>query len=76
MIVLFGVVAPTIQSMQGTNYQRVMPNREIDAKNRDKFWAQTEKEEVKRRELEAKRTEEENKKLDQERKEREVGLSL
>ncbi|XP_025093633.1 drebrin-like protein isoform X2 [Pomacea canaliculata] len=55
----------------GTNYQRVMPNREIDAKNRDKFWAQTEKEEVKRRELEAKRTEEENKKLDQERKERE-----
>ncbi|KAK7109940.1 drebrin-like protein B isoform X2 [Littorina saxatilis] len=55
----------------GSNYQRVIPTRELNSKSRDQFWAQTEKEETSRRDEDTKRQQEEAKKADQERKERE-----
>ena len=59
--------------VQGTDYHRVIPTRDINTKSRDKFWQQTEKDEVKRKDDDMKRQQEEISKADQERKEREVG---
>ena len=59
--------------VQGTDYHRVIPTRDINTKSRDKFWQQTEKEEIKRKEAEMKRLQEEKERAEQERKEREVG---
>ena len=59
--------------VQGTDYHRVIPTRDINTKSRDKFWQQTEKEEIKRKEAEMKRLQEEKQRAEQERKEREVG---
>jgi hypothetical protein len=51
-----------------------VPERDINTKNRDQFWAETEKAEKRRKEEEEKRLNEEKSKADQERKDREVGL--
>ena len=68
-----GALQAVFLLVQGTDYHRVIPTRDINTKSRDKFWQQTEKEEIKRKEAEMKRLQEEKQRAEQERKEREVG---
>ncbi|KAH9518483.1 hypothetical protein Btru_016919 [Bulinus truncatus] len=56
----------------GSDYQRVVPTKEININARDKFWAKAEKEESERQKIERIRLEEERKKAEEERKEREI----
>ncbi|GFS02032.1 drebrin-like protein [Elysia marginata] len=56
----------------GTDYKRIIPSSDINMNNRDKFWAQAEKDETKRQNEEKQRAEVERKRLDSERKEREL----
>lgn len=56
----------------GSNYQRVNPVKEINAKERDQFWLKEEQEEKKRLEEERKRKEIERKQREEEVKQREI----
>ncbi|KAK3791336.1 hypothetical protein RRG08_012520 [Elysia crispata] len=56
----------------GTDYKRIIPSSDINMNNRDKFWAQAEKDETKRQNEEKQRIEEERKRLESERKDREM----
>lgn len=73
MLIGRGALQAVFSMIQGTDYKRVIPTRDINTQSRDKFWEQTEKEEQKRKEEERKRLQEEKEKAEQERKEREVG---
>lgn len=56
----------------GSVYKRILPTREINPVEREKFWIKEQEEEKKRVIEERKKTEEERKKLEEERKEREI----
>ncbi|GFO14646.1 drebrin-like protein [Plakobranchus ocellatus] len=56
----------------GTDYKRIIPSSDINMNNRDKFWAQAEKDEIQRQKQEKQKMDEERRRLDVERKEREV----
>lgn len=56
----------------GTNYQRVNPIQEINARDRDQFWLKEEQEEKRRVEEERRRRDEERAKLEQEARQREA----
>lgn len=63
-------IGPTVPV--GTTYQRVNPNKEISARERDQFWLKEEEEERKRVEEEKRRKEVERKRLEEEAKRREL----
>lgn len=56
----------------GTNYERVNPIKEINAKARDQFWLKQEQEEKKRKEEEQKKRDSARVKLEEEVKQREI----
>lgn len=56
----------------GSVYKRIMPNREINPVEREKFWMKEQEEEKKRIYEEKKKADEERKKLEEERREREI----
>ncbi|GFT16537.1 drebrin-like protein [Nephila pilipes] len=56
----------------GSVYKRIMPTREINPVEREKFWIKEQEEEKRRIVEEKKKVDEERKKLEEERKEREI----
>lgn len=69
-------IFPFNSSIQDPTYKKVEPKKEIDAVERDKFWAIEEEEEKQRQIDEVRKKQEELLKLEQERLKREVSFSF